>query len=149
MDGDPVAGLKYVIEIETKVKPDLVFVVGASALQVVINRPVSLPVIYAIVLNPPSTVPPIPKNMTGSSMNVPVDETLRLFKLLGAKRIGAIYTNDRTGYLIRQAQTVANAQGLTLVTREIKGPKDVPTTLPTLKDQVDALWLMPDENLLQ
>src|SRR5262245_49290933 len=54
MDGDLKQGQKYLDEIEAKVKPDLIFAVGRWALQATINRPVSIPVVYAMVLNPPS-----------------------------------------------------------------------------------------------
>ena len=39
MDGDPERGRKYLAEIETKIKPDLIFAVGIWALQAVISRP--------------------------------------------------------------------------------------------------------------
>src|SRR5262245_32549834 len=65
MDGDPERGRKYLAEIETKVKPDLIFAVGIWALQAVVSRPVAVPVVYAMVLNPPSIVGADAKNVTG------------------------------------------------------------------------------------
>jgi len=150
MDGDPELGRKYLSEIEMKIKPDLVFVVGIWALQVAASRPLAIPVVYSMVLNPPSIVNPSTKNITGASMNVPVEQAMRVFKQLGSKRIGVIYTKARTGYLIKQAQVAARDQGLDLLTREISSPKDVVTALESLQQEgIDALWIVPDETLLQ
>jgi len=150
MDGDLDRGRKQLAEIEQKVKPDLIFAVGVWALQTVITRPPSVPVVYAMVLNPPSVLGADAKNVTGASMNVPVEQPIRLFKQLGpnVKRIGVLFNRNRTGYLVRQAQTVAREEGLELVTREVTSPKDVVAALESLQDGIDALWIVPDETTL-
>jgi len=150
MDGDPDRGRKYLAEIETKVKPDLIFAVGIWALQAVVSRPTSVPVVYAMILNPPSIIGANTKNVTGASMNVPVEQPIRLFKQLGpqVKRIGAIFNRARTGYLVREAQAVAHEQGLELVTREVGSAKEVVGALESFQDGIDALWIVPDETLL-
>src|SRR5215468_6692284 len=150
MDGDLDRERKQLAEIEQKVKPDLIFAVGVWALQTVITRPPSVPVVYAMVLNPPSVLGADAKNVTGASMNVPVEQPIRLFKQLGpnVKRIGVLYNRNRTGYLVRQAQTVAREEGLELVTREVTSPKDVVAALESLQDGIDALWIVPDETTL-
>lgn len=150
MDGDLDRGRKQLAEIEEKIKPDLIFAVGVWALQAVIARPPSVPVVYAMVLNPPSVLGADARNVTGASMNVPVEQPIRLFKQLGPqiKRIGVIFNRNRTGYLVRQAQAVAREEGLELVTREVSSPKDVVAALESLQDGVDALWIVPDETTL-
>jgi putative ABC transport system substrate-binding protein len=150
MDGDLDRGRKQLAEIEDKIKPELIFAVGVWALQAVIARPPSVPVVYAMVLNPPSVLGADARNVTGASMNVPVEQSIRLFKQLGPqiKRIGVIFNRNRTGYLVRQAQAVAREEGLELVTREVSSPKDVVAALESLQDGVDALWIVPDETTL-
>jgi len=150
MDGDLDRGRKQLAEIEEKIKPDLVFAVGIWALQAIIARPPSVPVVYAMVLNPPSVLGADSKNVTGASMNVPVEQSIRLFKQLGpqVKRIGVIFNRTRTGYLVRQAQAVAREEGLDLVTREVSSPKEVVAALESLQDGIDALWIVPDETTL-
>ena len=150
MDGDLDRGRKQLAEIEEKIKPDLIFAVGIWALQAVISRPTSVPVVYAMVLNPPSVIGAEAKNVTGASMNVPVEQPIRLFKQLGPqiKRIGVIFNKNRTGYLVRQAQVVAREEGLELVTREISSPKEVIGALESFQDGIDALWIVPDEMTL-
>ncbi|HEV2056397.1 MAG TPA: ABC transporter substrate-binding protein [Methylomirabilota bacterium] len=150
MDGDLDRGRKQLAEIEAKVKPDLIFAVGIWALQVIVSRPTPLPVVYAMVLNPPSVIGAGTKNVTGASMNVPVEQSIRLFKQLGPqiKRIGVIFNPAKTGYLVRRAQLVARDEGLELVTREINSTKEVIGALESIQDGIDALWIVPDETIL-
>jgi putative ABC transport system substrate-binding protein len=150
MEGDPERGRKYLAEIEAKVKPELIFAVGVWALQVVASRPSSIPVVYAMVLNPPSVLGADAKNVTGASMNIPVEQPFRLFRQLGpdVKRIGVIYNSARTGYLVKRAQAAARDEGLELVTRQITSPKEVVAALESLQDGIDALWIVPDETIL-
>src|SRR3989442_13222943 len=109
MDGDLDRGGKQRAEIKTKIKRDLFFGVGIWPLQVVVSRPPPLPVVYAMVLNPPSVIGAGTKNVTGASMNVPVEQSIRLFNQLGQqiKRIGVIFNPAKTGYLVKRPQVVA------------------------------------------
>jgi putative ABC transport system substrate-binding protein len=149
MEGDFERGRKILAEIDTKTKPDLIFAVGIWALQVVVSQPTTAPVVFAMVLNPPTIVGGA-KNVTGASMNVPVEDAIRLFKQLGPniKRIGVIYNQARTGYLVRRADTVARENGLVLVATEIRSSRDAIAALEAMQDGIDALWILPDETIL-
>ena len=149
MYGDLERGRKALAEIERKGKPDLIFAIGLWALQVAAGQS-EIPVVYAMVLNPPSVIAATTRNVTGASMNVSVDQSLRVLKQLGpkVKRIGVIFNRARTGYLVRQAEAVAREEGLQLVTKEISSPKDVTVALDALQDEMDALWIVPDETIL-
>jgi len=102
-----------------------------------------------MVLNPPSIVGD-GKNVTGASMNIPAEEAIRLFKQLGPaiKRVGAIYSRARTGYLVKRAESLAKNEGIQLVTREITSPREIAAALESLQDGIDALWILPDETTL-
>jgi hypothetical protein len=54
MKGDMLRGRRFMSEIKTKYKPDLVLVVGVWALKVVKDYSGKTPLIYTMVLNPPS-----------------------------------------------------------------------------------------------
>lgn len=151
MDGDFDRGRKQVSEIRAKVKPDLIFAVGIWALQVVAREATSVPVVYAMVLNPPSVIGTAAKNITGASMNVPVDQTLRMLKQLGPqiRRVGIVFDRAKTGYLVARAEAVAREEGMQLVAREIHSAKEAIPALDALGGQgIDALWVLPDETNL-
>ncbi len=148
MDGDLERGRKQLDEIDSKLKPDLIFAVGIWALRAVVSRPPSAPVVYAMVLNPPSVISLDARNITGASLNVPVEQQIWLFKQLGVKRIGVVFNPARTGYLVRRARAVARDEGIELVTREVSAPKDAIGAIESFQDGVDALWLVPDETVL-
>jgi putative ABC transport system substrate-binding protein len=150
MDGDFERGKKILAAIRSKDKPDLIFAVGIWALQAAIGASTDVPVVYAMVLNPPSVVGTASRNVTGASMNVPVDQPIRLFKQLGPhiRRIGVIYNGAKTGYLVRRADAVAREHGLQLIAREIQVPREAIPTLESLTDAIDALWIVPDETVL-
>jgi putative ABC transport system substrate-binding protein len=151
MQGDFGRGRQILSEIQSKVKPDLIFAVGIWAMQVVLGETTSLPVVYAMVLNPPSVLGAGSKNVTGASMNVPVDQTIHLFKQLGPqiRRLGVVFNRAKTGYLVRLADGVAREQGLQLITKEIHSPKEAIPMLESLQEEgIDALWILPDETIL-
>lgn len=151
MEGDLSQGQKILAEIQSKVKPDLIFVVGIWALQVVVAQPTNIPVIYAMVLNPPSIIGAKAKNITGASMNVPVEQAIRLFRLLGPRirRIGTLFDRAKTGYLVSQAEGLAREEGLQLVAKEIRSPREAIPALDALQEEgIDALWILPDETIL-
>jgi len=151
MEGDVDRGRKIVAEVQSKVKPDLILAVGIWALQAAAPHATSVPVVYAMVLNPPSIVGAEPKNITRASMNVPVEQTIRLFKQLGpqVRRIGAVYDRAETGYLVRRAEAVARDEGLQLITKEIRSAKEAIPALDFLQEsRIDALWILPDETNL-
>ena len=79
---------------------------------------------------------------------MPVERQIWLFKQLGAKRIGVVFNDAKTGYLVRRAQAVARDEGIELVTREVSSPKDAIGAIESFQDRVDALWLVPDETVL-
>jgi len=151
MEGDFDRGRKQVAEIAAKVKPDLIVAVGIWALQAVAKEASTVPVVYAMVLNPPSVLGSGAKNITGASMNVPVEQTIRVLKQLGPqiRRVGVMFDRAKTGYLVARAEAVARDEGLQLVAREIHSAKEAISALDTLGEQgVDALWVLPDETNL-
>lgn len=151
MGGDVNAGRKALAEIRAKVKPDLILAVGLWALQVIAEQAPDAPVVYAMVLNPPSVIGDGKRNITGASMNVPVKSTMELVGKLGPqiRRVGVVFNPAKTGYLIRRAETAAREEGLQLVTREVRSSRDAIAALESLQESgIDALWIPPDETVL-
>ena len=151
MVGDFDRGREILAEIKSKVKPDLIFAVGIWALQVVVGETTNIPVVYAMILNPPSIIGAGSKNVTGASMNVPVEQTIHLFKQLGPqiRRLGVVFDRTKTGYLVSLADAIAREQGLQLITKAIRSPREAIPALDSLQEErIDALWIVPDETIL-
>jgi putative ABC transport system substrate-binding protein len=151
MQGDFDRGRRILAEIRSEVKPDLILAVGIWALQAVVHEGVDIPVVFAMVLNPPTVIGSTPRNITGASMNVPVEESIRLLEELGPtiRRIGVVYNPAETGYLVKKAEAAAKAGGLTLVARQIRSPKEAVQAVKALQQEgIDALWILPDETVL-
>ena len=150
MEGNLETGKQMLTDIQSKIKPDLILAIGPWAFQVTAAQATNIPVVYAMVLNPSSLLPAGVKNVTGASMNVPVENTIRLFKQLGSqiRRVGVLFNRAKTGYLVKRAMQVGREQGLEIVDREIRSPKEAIQALDALQDEIHALWILPDEIVL-
>ena len=101
-----------------------------------------------MVLNPPN---PISKqeNITGVSMNIPPEKQLSsLQEVHEVKRVGLLYDPAKTGYLVKKALYSAERLGIKLVIKEVHNPKEVPATLDSMRDGIDAFWMLPDTTVL-
>jgi putative ABC transport system substrate-binding protein len=150
MQGDFDRGREILTQIQSKVKPDLILAIGVWALQVVSERAKDIPVVYAMVLNPQNVIKAGAKNITGASMNVPVELTINLFNELSPKirRVGVIYNPTHTETLVRQGRIAARQRGLQLIAKEIRSPKEAIAALDSIQDEIDALWILPDDTNL-
>jgi putative ABC transport system substrate-binding protein len=151
MNGDFDRGAEFLRKVEAEKKPDLIFAVGVWALQTVVKNPTRLPVVYAMVLNPPSVLGMSLPNVTGASMNVPAKETLGRLKQLGPKirRVGLVFSQPNTGYLVTEATAAARDEGIELVSKQVSQPGDVVPALEALhREGIDAFWILPDETVL-
>ena len=151
MEGDPERARELVEEIRTKLKPDLILAVGIWALLAVVSEQIDIPVTFTMVLNPATIVHRGATNITGASMNVPVEESIRLFKRLNPsiRRIGVVFNPTKTGYLVEQARRIVQKEGLGLVAKEVTSPRLAIKAVNSLQEEgVDAIWILPDETVL-
>jgi putative ABC transport system substrate-binding protein len=137
-------------KLRSVIEPDLVFVVGTSALQAVANEITNIPIVHALVFNPASSINFAGKNVTGVAMNPSANQVFSLVKELNPKyrRVGAIFDPSRRAPLVSQARSVAQKEGIQLVTREIQSAGEIGTALTSLEHDIDVLWLWPDERFL-
>jgi putative ABC transport system substrate-binding protein len=150
MEGNLETGKQMLADIQSKIKPDLILAIGPWASQLTAAQATNIPVVYAMVLNPSSLLPAGVKNVTGASMNVPVENTIRLFKQLGSqiRRVGVLFNRAKTGYLVKRAIQVGREQGLEIVDKEVRSPKEAIQALDAFQDEIHALWILPDEIVL-
>jgi putative ABC transport system substrate-binding protein len=151
MEGSFDRGKSILDEIQRKQKPDLILTIGPWAFQAAAAKTSNIPLVFAMVLNPPSITPAGAKNITGASMNVPVESTVQVFKQLGRRirRLGVVFNRAHTGYLMARAEQVIREQGLELVAKEVRSPKEAIQAIDSLQEEkIHALWILPDETIL-
>ncbi len=146
MRGDLGRGREHLQQIETKDKPDLIFAVGIFALQAVAKEQPKTPVVFSMVLNPPSVLKGN-ASITGASMNVPVEQTFAMFKQLNpsTKRIGTVYNEQNTGFLIEEAKAAAKKLDLELIVKSVESEREAIRAIDELaKEKVEVYWGVPD-----
>lgn len=109
-----------------------------------------LPVLLTMVPNAERWVAAQP-NRFGIEMALAPRQNLETLRRVfpRAKRVGLIFDPGETGGYVREAQGAAAALGLSLVTREIARPGELPRRLEELRGGVDVIWLLPDPTVLQ
>lgn len=118
--------------------PRLIIAVGDRALAFA-EKQHAIPVLYMMALN---TKPR--QKMSGVSMLLDPARYVSIFDALGTRRVGVVYDPARSGAYVKRAQQVARRNGVDLVLREVRAPKETPAMLESLRGKVDAIWMLPD-----
>jgi putative ABC transport system substrate-binding protein len=150
MEGDLQRGRRFLARVKAGPRPDLIFAIGIWALQVVVEEVRDIPVVFAMVLNPPAVIGQEARNITGASMNVPIEQQIALLKRVSpqVRRIGVVYDPSKTGFIVKQAERIAQQQGVRLVAKGIASSKDAFAALDAMQGEIDALWILPDLTVL-
>ena len=136
-----------------KVSPDVILTVGSSATEFAQTNIENVPIVFSAVKYPVlsgyvKSMSNPGGNITGASLNVPVDIQFKYFKKVipGLKNVGVLYT-DNTAPLITHARVVAQNAGLTLVPMLVNDFKELPKALDSLAQVTDGIWSVADPNL--
>lgn len=134
-------------KIRTK-RPDLILTIGLRALNHV-RGVKNVPIVYSMVSNP-QPLPSGENNITGVSMNISAKKQLSVFikGIPAIKRIGIVYDPSRTSRLFADASEAASSLGITVVSRAVQDPKDVPSVIKGMIDKIDAFWMLPDATVI-
>lgn len=129
-------------------RPDVIFAVGAKAAVFAKSNLEQFPLVYAMVINP-EKYGLEGKNIIGIPLDVPAAEQFKVLKriLPSLRRIGIIYDPKRSGELVENAKGEAQDLGLSVKTVKIQNRNEVPNAIREMKDQVDALWMVPDSTV--
>jgi putative ABC transport system substrate-binding protein len=89
-------------------------------------------------------------NMTGTSLEVPVERQLRLLRqfLPWAHRLGTLYDPKKSAGKLKEASQAAALSQFEIQDYAVESEKDVPQQLRALLASNEALWLMPDSTVL-
>jgi putative ABC transport system substrate-binding protein len=126
----------------------LVFTLGSMATHAAVKQTPELPVVAGMVLNA-EDLGKAP-NATGVVLEFPAEMELKwITRLLPKeKRIAVLFNSDENQARIEGASRAAKDLGLTLESRKLDSPRDLPSALDSLASQADALWGIADPVVL-
>jgi len=151
MKGSEEQGHKIAKEVISK-KPDLVLTLGTRATRIAAQNIKDIPVVFSMVLDPVASgfiksMECSGNNLTGASMNIPIKMQFATLKSVfpELKRIGVLYNVEENKATIDKASTIAKEMGLELIAMSVSSEKDVPVAMNSLREKIDALWMVADK----
>ncbi|RME25376.1 MAG: hypothetical protein D6800_07695 [Candidatus Zixiibacteriota bacterium] len=87
-------------------------------------------------------------NVTGASLNLPVETQFRYFKTIipDLQRVGVLYT-DNTAPLVEQARAIAADIGIQLEAIRVNDQRDLPEAIDSLRHSIQGVWSLADPTL--
>jgi len=131
---------------------DLIYVFGTTATKIVLSRIKDKPVVFNIVSRPVrsriiASWESSESNVTGASNKVPVLHQLKaLKKVIDYSRLGIIYNPREQNSIIQKdiARKLESTLGFKLKEYKISGQSDILKVLPSMKGEVDAVYIPAD-----
>lgn len=130
-------------------KPKFILAIGTLAAKMAKEGIRDIPVVFFMVPNP-QKYGLGSGNTTGISLDIPVEQQFNTYRSLlpNLSDIGVIYDPKKTGFLVEEAETVANKLGLTVQAYPVASEKEVPTAMRQLQGKINAFWMLPDETVV-
>jgi len=131
-----------------KPKPDLILAVGMKALES-IKHIRDIPVVYLMVLDPQSVISGN-DNASGIDMYISPETQLSAIKktVPHIKTVGLIYDPSYSERFAKDAAKASRSTGINIIAKKISRTKDFPRMLSDMKDEIDALWMVPDPTVI-
>lgn len=121
------------------VRPKVVVALGDKAYRLAMSSPTSrVPVLGALTTEQ--------RNNTISFL-APAEKYLASMKKLGRKSVVMIHSNQTAAYA-RKAAELAHGYGINIIRRDASSPTEALEIFNSVKGQADALWMLPDANIL-
>jgi len=147
-------GQTYTAKQILSAKPAAILTVGSAATQFAKKQfSEDIPIVFSSVMYPVlsgfvSSLRHPGSNITGASLNIPVDIQFRNFIRVvpDLHRVGVLYSSN-TAALIPPAKEVARHLGLQLVAIQVDAQRDLAKSLDSLTSVCDGLWSVADPNL--
>jgi putative ABC transport system substrate-binding protein len=127
---------------------DMLFAIGTSVAQRAVEKNLGVPIVYSMVMDTIGLNGA--DDATGVTLEFAVACHFQWMKqfLPKAKRVGVIYNPEKNKERIGLAKREAEKNGLILETHEVNKPQDIPAALERISNNVDVLWGIPDEVVL-
>jgi putative ABC transport system substrate-binding protein len=132
-------------------KFDLLVAVGPEAVRFARGKPLleKTTYLYSMILNP-STVFGQAETACGVPLDIPVKRQLEMIAqgLTVVKRLGLLYDPRYNSEFFMKADTAAPSLNLKIVPLKVASKKDIPVVLKQNWENIDALWLIPDQTVI-
>ncbi|MHB8773157.1 MAG: ABC transporter substrate-binding protein [Syntrophales bacterium] len=130
---------------------DLAVAVGPEAVRFISEEAAleKTPWLYSMVLNPPK-VSGRAESGCGVPLDIPVKRQLEAVSqgFPEVSRLGLLYDPRYNAELFLKAQAEALSLGAKIVPLKVSAKKDIPAVLKQNWEQIDALWLIPDQTVI-
>ena len=132
-------------------KFDLFVAVGPEAVRFASEEPAleKTTWLYSMVLNPPK-VSGQTETACGVPLDIPAQRQLEMIAqgLTAIKRLGLLYDPRYNSEFFTKAATEAPSLDLKIVPLKVSSKKDIPVVLKQHWENIDALWLIPDQTVI-
>ena len=125
-------------------KPDLILAVGLDAFKA-LDSIRDIPIVYVMLICPKCDIKGR-TNITGVNMSPSAEVQLRKIReiLPGIRTVGVLFNPAQSGQFIENARAEAGSLKLDLLAEPIDAVREVPSTLLTLRDRAELIWMIPD-----
>jgi putative ABC transport system substrate-binding protein len=139
---------KTAVELQ-RLKPTIILAIGSRALGQALQIDDAV-VVYVLAPGAEKKIVKESQTITGVIMHPePVDVLRNIRKALpNVHRLGVLFHPQFSGEMIRKAQSAAAEEELVLITVPVQSAKQVASSLASMKETVDALWMIPDPYVL-
>jgi len=129
-------------------QPELIFVLGKSALNFTRSMQFGVPVVFVFVLHP-NKHQSLPGEF-GITMSIAPEQQFKVLLDIapGMKRIAVVYDPEKSMLMIRQAQAAARRLGMQLVAMPASNQHDAAIAIADVMPNIDAMWMIPDTTVL-
>jgi putative ABC transport system substrate-binding protein len=133
-------------------KFDLLVAVGPEAVRLASEKPVpdKTAWLYSMVLTPPSPISGRTETACGIPLYIPAKKQLETIVqgLRTIKRLGLLYDPRYNSEFFMKAAAEALSLDLKIVPLKVSSKKDIPVVLKQNWENIDALWLIPDQTVI-
>jgi putative ABC transport system substrate-binding protein len=130
---------------------DLFVAVGPEAVRFASEEPVleKMTWLYSMVLNPPKVFGQ-GETACGVPLDIPAQRQLEIIAqgFTSIKRLGLLYDPRYNAEFFTKATMEAPSLDLKIVPLKVSSKKDIPVVLKQQWDNIDALWLIPDQTVI-
>ena len=130
--------------------PDLIFTLGLKATLLVKDEIDHVPIVFAMVMHPEKHGLTDEKNITGVTLDVPIDKQIQKLKtaIPYLKELGIIYNPVNSSAIVNEAREVTKKLGVNLRAKKVISAKSVPKVIRSMIKKIDCLLLVADSTVV-